>query len=146
MKSCHFACCAFAAANKNNAHRVPLVPRLQINPSLGRKTTRGKQRLQMNRLAGCAINSLGWASFSISVASALHVHNTWQKLSQYSVEDSTEMSCCLRTSSKALNVASRVSIATRVSSAVSRARSLHSCSGSILFSAIFALRHGAYAM
>ncbi|TNN55328.1 Zinc finger protein 593 [Liparis tanakae] len=46
----------------------------------------------------------------------------WPKLSQYSVEDAVDNSCCLSTSSKALSVASRVSIATRVSSAVSRAR------------------------
>lgn len=76
----------------------------------------------------------------------MHVHITWQKLSQYSVEDTVEISCCLSTSSKALSVASSVSIATRVSSAVSRARSLHSGSGSTLLSAIFALRHSAYAL
>ncbi|KAF3844949.1 hypothetical protein F7725_008112 [Dissostichus mawsoni] len=67
------------------------------------------------------------------------------KLSQYSVEDAMDSSCCLSTSSKALSVASRVSIATRVSSAVSRARSIQSCSGSTL-SAIFAPLHGAYAV
>lgn len=88
----------------------------------------------------------GGANVKLMVALTLHEHVTWQKLSQYSVEDATETDCCLRTSSKALSVARRVSIAIKVSSAESRAQSLHSCSASTLFSAIFVLRHGAYAV
>lgn len=70
---------------------------------------------------------------------------TWQKLSQYSVDDISEMSCCLSVASSALKVVSKHSMATRVSSAVLEGRLLQSGSGSTSLSAIFSPRHRAYA-
>lgn len=71
---------------------------------------------------------------------------TWQKLLQYSVDDSSETSCCRSSASSCWRVACRPSIAKNVSSSSSRlCRPLQSSSASAFSSAMFTGSHGAYA-